>query len=189
MKEGDKAMADRTFAGLRYDAVLEKYADTVAGVCVMRLQNRADAEDCFQNTFIKLFQKSPDFRSETHLKAWLIRVAINECRNYIAKNRRFLSLDSMIREPLTRDPQTGDPLICESLIREPSEWRDNERDVSWALMRTEPRYREVLYLHYCEQYKVKEIAEILKKNPNTVKTLLKRGREQLKKIYGGDSDG
>ena len=53
-------MADRTFAGLSYDAVLQKYADTVAGVCVMRLQNWADAEDCFQNTFIKLFQKSPD---------------------------------------------------------------------------------------------------------------------------------
>lgn len=161
-------MADKTFAGLSYDAVLAKYADTVAGVCVMRLQNWADAEDCFQNTFIKLFQKSPDFRSETHLKAWLIRVAINECRNYIAKNRRFLSLENLSREPV--------------------EWRDNEHDVSWALMRTEPKYREVLYLYYCEQYKVAEIAEILGNNPNTVKTLLKRGREKLKQIYGGDED-
>ena len=48
-------MADVLYAGLSYDAVLAKYADTVAGVCVMRLQNWADAEDCFQNTFIKLF--------------------------------------------------------------------------------------------------------------------------------------
>lgn len=103
-------MADRTFAGLSYDAVLQKYADTVAGVCVMRLQNWADAEDCFQNTFIKLFQKSPDFQSESHLKEWLIRVAINECRNYLAKNRRFLSLDHLEREPIA--------------------WQDNERDVS-----------------------------------------------------------
>lgn len=165
-------MADKTFAGLSYDDVLKKYADTVAGVCVMRLQNWADAEDCFQNTFIKLFQKSPDFRSETHLKAWLIRVAVNECRNYIAKNRRFLSLN-------TTDKATAG---------EPSAWHDNERDVSWALMRTEPKYREVLYLYYCEQYKVAEIAEILGKNPNTVKTLLKRGREKLKQIYGGDED-
>lgn len=161
-------MADRTFAGLSYDAVLQKYADTVTGVCVMRLQNWADAEDCFQNTFIKLFQKSPDFETETHLKAWLIRVAINECCNYRAKHRRFLSLESMKREP--------------------SEWRENEKDASWALMRTEPQYREVLYLYYCEQYKVNEIAEILSKKPNTVKTLLMRGREQLKMMYGGDGD-
>ncbi|MBQ3329846.1 MAG: sigma-70 family RNA polymerase sigma factor [Ruminococcus sp.] len=173
MKEGDKAMADKTFAGLSYDAALQKYADTVAGVCVMRLQNWADAEDCFQNTFIKLFQKSPDFQSETHLKAWLIRVAINECRNYIAKNRRFLSLEHLEREPATREPTV---------------WRENESDVSWALMRLEPKYREVLYLHYCEQYKVNEIADILGKSPNTVKTLLRRGRDKLKKMYGGDMD-
>lgn len=165
-------MADGMYAGLSYDAVLAKYADTVAGVCVMRLQNWADAEDCFQNTFVKLFQKSPDFQSETHLKAWLIRVAVNECRNYITKNRRFLSLDA----------------AHPSAAGEPSAWHDNERDISWALMRTEPKYREVLYLHYCEQYKVNEIAEILSKKPNTVKSLLKRGREKLKQIYGGDED-
>lgn len=161
-------MAKRTFAGLSYDTVLQKYADTVTGVCVMRLQNWADAEDCFQNTFIKLFQKSPDFENEIHLKAWLIRVAINECRNYVKKNRRFLSLDQLERGPVV--------------------WRENEKDISWALMRTEPKYREVLYLYYCEQYKVAEIADILNKSPNTVKTLLRRGREKLKKMYGGDSD-
>ena len=159
-------MAERFFAGMSYDAVLHKYADTVASVCVMRLRNYADAEDCFQNTFIKLFQKSPDFKSENHLKAWLIRVAINECRNYISKNRRFVSLDSAAKE-------TVEP-------------RENESDISWAMMRVEPKYREVLYLHYCEGYKVNEIAEILGKNPNTVKTLLKRGREKLKEAYGGD---
>lgn len=161
-------MADNTFAGLSYDAALQKYADTVASVCVMRLQNWADAEDCFQNTFIKLFQKSPDFRSEAHLKAWLIRVAINECHNYIKKNRCFLSLESVKSE----SPQ----------------WRDNEKDISWALMRTKPLYREVLYLYYCERYQVAEIAAILGKKPNTVKSLLKRGREKLKAVYGGDED-
>lgn len=161
-------MADICYAGLSYDQVLQKYADTVAGVCVMRLQNWADAEDCFQNTFIKLFEKSPEFKDESHLKAWLIRVAINECSDYISKNRRAVSLDRLEREPVIS--------------------RENERDISWALMRTEPKYREALYLYYCERYKVREIAKILGKNPNTVKTLLKRGREKLKEIYGGDGE-
>ena len=169
MKEGDEAMAGNAFAGMSYEAVLQKYADTVTGVCVMRLQNWADAEDCFQNTFVKLFQKSPDFENEAHLKAWLIRVAINECRNYIAKNRRFLSLDHLKRDPIVQ--------------------REDEYDISWALLRLDPKYREVLYLHYCERYKVDEIADILAKSPNTVKTLLRRGREKLKQIYGGDTDG
>lgn len=159
-------MADICYAGLTYHQVLQRYADTVAGVCMMRLQNRADAEDCFQNTFIKLFEKSPDFKDENHLKAWLIRVAINECHDFIRKNRRFLSLEVLDREPIVS--------------------REDERDVSWALMRTEPKYREALYLYYCERYTVAEIARILDKKPNTIKTLLSRGREKLRKIYGGD---
>ena len=158
-------MAEKMYAGLSYDQVLRKYADTVTGVCIMRLQNWADAEDCFQNTFIKLFQKSPDFRDENHLKAWLIRVAINECKDHLRLRSRELSLE---------------PALSRTVSHE------DERDVSWALLRTEPKYREVLYLYYCERYKVNEIAHILGKNPNTVKTLLKRGREQLRKNYGGD---
>ena len=58
--------------------------------------------------------------------------------------------------------------------------------MSWALMKTPQKYRDVLYLYYCEQYKIKEIAEILKTNESTVKTRLKRGRDILKSIYGGD---
>ena len=60
-------------------------------------------------------------------------------------------------------------------------------DISWALMKTPQKYRDVLYLYYCEQYKVKEIAEILAINPNTVKSLLKRGRDILRSVYGGET--
>lgn len=158
-------MAKR-FCELSYEDVVRKYADAVAGVCIMRLRSYADAEDCFQNTFLKLYTKSPDFKDENHLKAWLIRVAINECNNQIRSNRRTLSLENLPPEASVKS--------------------DDERDISWALMRLEDKYREVLYLHYCERYKVSEIAEILGKNPNTVKTLLSRGRDRLRQIYGGE---
>ena len=64
---------------------------------------------------------------------------------------------------------------------------DNDSyDISWALKKTPEKYREVLYLYYYEQYKVREIAVILDTKENTVKSLLKRGREILKSVYGGD---
>lgn len=158
---------DKHYAGLTFEQAVRQYADTVTGVCVMRLQNYADAEDCFQNTFSKLYFKSPDFDSEEHLKAWLIRVAIHECADYMRKNRRVTPA---------------------ALRSEPSCDFDFDRsDMSWALFQTPSKYRDVLYLYYCEQYKVREIAIILQKNENTVKSLLKRGRELLKSIYGGDS--
>lgn len=156
----------KRYADLSYEQVVRKYAQNVTSVCLMRLQNWADAEDCFQNTFVKLYTISPSFKDENHLKAWLLRVAVNECSNYIRDNRRHLSLEPLVDKPA---PPSGDM-----------------SDASWALMKVEDGYREVLYLYYCERYKVKEIADILGKNPNTVKTLLKRGREKLRLIYGGD---
>lgn len=162
-------MAEKLFAGLTFEQVVRDYNQTVVSVCVMRLKNWADAEDCFQNTFVSLFSKAPQLQSEEHLKAWLIRVAINECNNYIKKSKRIVSLEKVKDEAV--------------------EFPHDETDISWALLELSEKYREVLYLHYVEQYKIDEIAEILGKNPNTIKTTLKRGRDKLKSIYGGDLCG
>ena len=159
-------MAKYEFAGLSYEAIVRKYAQTVTGICVMRLQNQTDAEDCFQNIFLKLLTKAPSFQDEAHLKHWLIRVAINECTDYLRKNRRAFSLDT--------------------LYTEPASFSEDEMDISWALMRLPDDYRQILYLYYCEQYQVKEIAELLGRNQNTVKVMLKRGRDKLKAVYGGE---
>lgn len=159
-------MTEKLYAGLSFEDAVRKYAQTVQSACLMRLQSQPDADDCFQLTFLKLFTKSPEFRDEEHLKAWLLRVAINECKKLIRDNRRHVSIDSLTEVPL---PPT-----------------DDENDISWAIMRLEPKYREVLYLFYGEGYKSEEIAHILGKNHNTVRTMLRRGREKLKQIYGGD---
>lgn len=160
-------MAEKLFAGLTYEETVRKYADMVTGICVMRLQNLTDAEDCFQNIFVKLYYKCPHFENESHLKAWLIRVAINECTSYMRKMRRQVPVDNLNSE---------NTIVYEDKF-----------DISWALMKTPQKYRDVLYLYYCEQYKVKEIAEILAINPNTVKSLLKRGRDILRSVYGGET--
>ena len=155
-----------TYADMSYEQVVRKYADTVASACVMRLGNWADAEDCFQNTFVKLYTSAPDFRDSEHLKAWLIRVAINECRTLQRRSGRILPLEAAENIPV---------FMCEEPDSFPA-----------VLMRLKPKYREALYLFYCEEYKVDEVAGILGRNPNTVKTLLRRGREQLREIYGGE---
>ena len=159
-------MSEILFAGLTYEKVLKKYAQTVTGVCIMRLKNYADVEDCFQNTFVKLYTSSKIFADEDHLKAWLIRIAINECTDLLRKSRWFAPF--------------------EDARKAKADFPEDSIDISWALLKTPQKYRVVLYLYYCEQYKVSEIADILKVNENTVKTRLKRGRVILKSIYGGD---
>ena len=93
-------MADRLYAGLKYDEAVRKYAQTVQSVCFVRLQSVPDAEDCLQNTFVKLYTKAPYFKDEEHLKAWLLRVAVNECRKYLRDHRRETPLDSLPELPL-----------------------------------------------------------------------------------------
>lgn len=161
-------MAKKRYADLSFDEVVQKYAQTVTGVCIMRLKSYHDAEDCFQNTFFKLWQTQQDFQSENHLKAWLIRVAVNECNDFLRRQSRLVPLEALHRETVV--------------------FNTDDLDASNALLSLEPKYREVLYLHYVEKYKVAEIAEILDRNPNTVKTCLKRGRETLKSILGGDKN-
>lgn len=161
----------KDYAGLSYEEVVRKYARTVASAALMRLGSYADAEDCFQNTFLKLYTSSPAFTDETHLRAWLIRVAINEAKNLLRTRGRTVPLEAAADIPVFLNDDSG------------------EDRVPAVLMRLKPKYREVIYLHYCEQYKIDEIARILGRNPNTVKTLLCRGREQFKAIYkGGDTD-
>lgn len=166
ISERSMNMGDHRFAGLYFEQVVRKYKNTVASVCMMRLNNESDADDCFQNTFLRLFKKSPEFANEEHLKAWLIRVCINECNRFLKKNRPFIPI--------------------EKVNDSPTYFNYEKIDMSWALCKLDHKYRDVIYLYYCEDYKVDEIANILKKSPNTVKTLLKRGREKVKEIYGGD---
>ncbi len=159
-------MPEILFAKLTFEQVVRKYAQTVMRVCIMRLENYSDAEDCFQNVYVKLYKSTKSFSDEEHLKAWLIRVAINECSSYVKSNNREIPM--------------------EGIRRDEPDFTDEAADMSWALMRTPQKYRDVLYLYYCEQYKVNEIAKLLKLNENTVKTRLRRGRDILKSIYGGD---
>lgn len=164
-------MARQWYAGLSFEQVVQKYAQSVYRACFVRLQNHADVDDCVQNTFVKLYQNPPELNDEEHLKAWLLRVAINECRKSVRDRGRFISLDTVKESPFFVSDHTRD---------------DELRDATWALMRLSPKYREVLYLYYIERYKVDEIAEILGAKSGTVKSLLHRGRKKLREIYGGD---
>lgn len=148
--------------------VIEKYADMVYRIALTRCSNVENAEDVFQDVFMKYSQKMPKFESEEHEKAWLIRVTINLTKNInnSAWNRKIVTLDENI-EFETKEQEDIFSIVC-SLPKD---------------------YKTVIYLSYYEGYKVKEISEILKKSEGTIKTWLFRARQMLKeKIEGGFED-
>lgn len=63
----------------KYEKIIYQYSDMVTRIAVMNLRNYDDAKDCYQNVFMKLYCCNKTFKTEEYLKAWLLRVTINEC--------------------------------------------------------------------------------------------------------------
>lgn len=149
------------------EKVLLEYGDNILRLAYSYLHNISDAEDVLQDTLIQFISKAPEFKSELHKKAWLLRVAINISKNKIIHNK--------IRE--TDELQ-------ESLVSEEKE----DLTFVWETVKELPsKYREVIHLFYEENYTTSEIAKILSKNEATVRSLLHRARaklkESLKEVY------
>ena len=136
---------------------IDLYGDTVKRICMIHLKNYADTEDIFQTVFLKYVLKSPEFHSTDHEKAWIIRVTINACRDLLKSffHSRTLPLDSLREKPGEPAPDHSD--VLEAVLALPS------------------KYKDVIYLYYYEEYSAEEIGQILRKNKNTVYTLLNRG--------------
>lgn len=129
-------------------------------------KNIADAEDITQEVFVKLYNNFYLFKNEEHLKKWLIRVTINQCKTLFlsAWKRKTLSLTEK-EENITKDiSNEKDNNILETIFKLPK------------------KYRLVVHLYYYEDYKISEIAEILNIKETTIQTRLSRARTMLKEI-------
>ncbi|MDO5152627.1 MAG: sigma-70 family RNA polymerase sigma factor [Eubacteriales bacterium] len=146
----------------QFTSYAQRYIDTVYRVAFNYIKSAADADDVTQNVFLKLLQERKDFESDAHVKNWLIRVTINECKNLVrARWWRHESYEDYAAA-LTFDSPAHSELF-------------------YAVMALPKKYRVPIYLHYYEEYSTQEIADILMVPKNTVCTQLKRGRELLKK--------
>lgn len=125
--------------------------------------NISDADDVTQSVFIKLYKRMNKFDSDISVKKWLIKVTINECKTL------FLSSWYKRIVPIS-DREENIGVVS----------KDN--DILSSIMELPKNYKLVIYLYYYENYKIKDIAEILKMNENTVKTNLSRARDMLKDI-------
>lgn len=149
-----------------FELLTEKYADTVTRICFVNLENRADAEDAWQNVFLKLFKAKHLWQKpDEEIRKWLVTVTLNECRDIKRKlfRRNHYDIDELdvsYTEDFNKD------LICE-------------------VRKLPVKYLEVIELYYFEGYSISEISDILSEKENTIKSRLKRGRELLK---GGLSD-
>lgn len=140
----------------------ERYGDNVFALSFSYFMDASSADDCVQETFIKLLKSEKEFESEEHIRNWIMKVAINECR------RVTLSSWFKKRQPLEE--------YAETLTFETPE----ESEVFMAVMKLPVKYRQVTHLFYYEGYSVKEIGNMLGISGTAVTTRLSRARRMLK---------
>ena len=146
----------------RAEKLLDAYGDLLLRYAYSYLHNMADAEEVLQDTLVQFLKTAPVFLNKAHEKAWLLRVAANLSKNRLSYNK------------LRQTDELNEELAAEG--------REDLSFVWDAVKELPVQFREVIHLHYYEGYSTEEIAKILQRNPSTVRSDLRRGREKLKTI-------
>ena len=154
----------------RISRLIKTYEKDLLRLCCVMLKDAAMAEDAVQETFIKAYRNLHTFRGDSSEKTWLIRIAINVCRD-MRRTAWFRNIGRMV--------SLNDVELAQK----------QELDVSSALIgeitRLPEKYKEVILLHYYEGLNQSEIAGILRVSPATVHRRLIKARALLKELLEG----
>lgn len=151
------------------EETIRQYSSMVYRLAFARTGTRHDADDVYEEVFLRYLKKRPVFESAEHEKAWFIRVTIN-CSNTL--------LTSAWRKHRAE--------LSEELFAEiPFEQKEHQ-DLYRELQQLPPKYRSVIHLFYYEEMSVEEIGKALNRKPSTVRTQLTRAREMLRGLLRED---
>ena len=141
---------------------VDRWGDMVYRLALARTANVPDAEDVFQEVFLRYFRHEDRFHTDEHRKAWLLRCTINRCKSVLSSPWRRRTV------PLETAAGVG--------------VEDDYREVYSAVLALPAKYRAVIHLHYFEGLSVAEMAAALQSTEGTVKSQLSRGRALLRDL-------
>lgn len=150
--------------------VIAQYGNMVYRLAFARMQNRHDADDIFQEVFLRYVRRAPQFDSGEHAKAWFLRTTINCCKNYWASawQRRTTGLTEVQELPIVYE-------------------NEDVQMLADALAKLNGKYRMVLHLYYYEDMTAEQIARLQNISAGTVRMQLSRGRTMLKELLIRDN--
>ncbi len=153
----------------RYDPKLSRYGRKF-------LSRKENIEDIVQDIFISTFQNIQSFDTSLKFSSWIYRIAHNAFVNALKKNSKgpvtSFDLDLLLSYQIYEDPD----------IKE-REDKELQKMMNSCLDKLKPKYKEVLILHFLEDFSYKEISDILKIPTGTVGIRIKRAKEELRKYY------
>ncbi len=170
-----------------YERILNLYSNDVYRMALLKMRNTQDAEDIFQNVFIKLYTSGKTFQSDSHIKAWLLKVTVNDCINALKSswNSKVTTGYGDINSENSGNSDSNKDYSANQFYSSNNFYNnvtyDDTTSVWNEVSRLPQKYRDVIYLYYHEEYSTEEIASILGILKPNVHTRLKRAREILRK--------
>ena len=158
----------------RLDRMVRRYEKDLLRLCCVYLRDWNAAEDIVQDTFLKAYKNLDSFRGDSSDKTWLIRIALNGCRDY-RRSTWFRYID---------------PRVSIDDLSVPSDMPSTaQADITLAIMKLKPKYMEAVLLYFYEGYSMREIGELLGISEAAVSGRLQKARQKLKQtLEGGDLD-
>jgi RNA polymerase sigma-70 factor (ECF subfamily) len=182
----------RLASGLRlgledaYEILVARFQQPVYNLVYRLMADPGDASDVVQEVFLKVFRNIRTFRSESSLKTWIYRIAVNEVHNYRRWFFRHRRQEVMLEAETDGGGISGDGVPDRG--RSPYDYAlDGEKRVLLedALARINPMFRAAVVLRDIEDLSYEEIADILNISLGTVKSRITRGREAMRRQLEG----
>lgn len=163
------------------ERMIDQYNQQILWLAYSYVKDYSLAEEITQDVFLTCYHKIDTFRHDSSIRTWLYRITVNKCKDCLRKKK--------IRAFLTFENQKQENLVIEEAHPESIAFQTMEDQLlSERVLSLPTKFKEVIFMHYFEEMKIQEIADVLGAKVNTVKTRLKRGRAMLKSMYEEGSE-
>jgi len=150
----------------KFEFYVSQYMDMLYKLAFAYLKSEEDSNDVVQNVWLNFYKTKKEFESEEHIKFWLVRCTINECKKFWRTSWHRL-------------------VTFEEVSQSTSE-EESDIDLFNAIMSLDRKYRVVIVLYYIDDYKINEIAKLLNLPVGTVGSRLSKAKDKLKDYLKGD---
>lgn len=166
---------------IAFAELVELYKDKIFHLAYRMLNNKHEAEDAVQETFLRVYTNLHKYDTNQKFSTWIFRIGTNLCIDKLRKRKNTYSLDAEMPDGegndyyslMPADEETPEKQVIVS---------ETQQQIRKAIDRLPEKYKSVVILRYLQDLSLQEIGEVLDMPVTTVKTRVHRGREYLKKI-------
>ena len=189
---GNRHPGDESGTINNVQSVITEYSDTVYRLAYAMMRNQNDADDIYQEVFLRYIRRSPVFHSPDHAKAWMLKVTANCCKNHWKSPWADGRMEPLERQDgdgnsydMLEKYDTGNIQATDISGEDPAQQfqeRWQREQLRCRIGELPEQYRLVIHLYYYEELSTEEIARLLHRRTSTVRTQLVRARQQLRNI-------